>query len=49
MTAESNRWEITLEVVMVPVTDLDLSKRFYKDPDGDGGAVQEAPAPLSER
>jgi predicted enzyme related to lactoylglutathione lyase len=40
----------TLEVIVIPVTDVDRAKQFYSeqlrftDPDGNNWAVQEVPA-----
>jgi hypothetical protein len=33
-----------LELVVVPVTDVERAKRFFSDPDGNAWAVQERPA-----
>jgi hypothetical protein len=37
--------EWMLEVVVVPVTDVDAAKRFFNDLDGNGWVVQERPVP----
>jgi hypothetical protein len=46
--------DLRLEVVQVPVSDVDRAKAFYveqaelfDDPDGNGWAVQEIPRPRS--
>ena len=36
--------DLRLEVVPIPVSDVDLAKRFYSDPVGNGWVLQERPA-----
>jgi hypothetical protein len=43
-TKERRTMDWKLEVVPVPITDVDRAKHFYSDPDGNSWVLQERPA-----